>query len=50
MKIYLDNAAPTPLDPEVLNVMVPMMQKQFGNPSSIHSYGREVKAALECGA
>ena len=47
MKIYLDNAATTPLDPEVLNVMIPMMQKQFGNPSSIHAYGREVKAALE---
>jgi len=47
MKIYLDNAATTPLDPEVLNVMVPMMQKQFGNPSSIHAYGREVKAAIE---
>ena len=47
MRVYLDNAATTPLDPEVLDVMVPMMQKQFGNPSSIHAYGREVKAALE---
>ena len=47
MKVYLDNAATTPIDPEVIKVMVPMLQNQYGNPSSIHSYGREVKAAVE---
>ena len=47
MKIYLDNAATTPLDPEVLEVMLPVMQKQFGNPSSIHSFGRETRTIIE---
>jgi cysteine desulfurase len=47
MKAYLDNAATTPMDPQVIEVMTNMMKNQFGNPSSIHSYGREVKAALE---
>jgi len=47
MSIYLDNAATTPIDPEVLDAMIPVMQRNFGNPSSIHSYGREVKAAIE---
>ena len=46
-KIYLDNAATTPIDPEVINAMMPVMQNQFGNPSSIHSWGREVKTAIE---
>ncbi len=47
MRVYLDNAATTPLDPEVLNAMLPVMQKGFGNPSSIHSFGREARAAIE---
>lgn len=47
MKVYFDNAATTPLDPEVIKVMLPVMQKQFGNPSSIHSYGREVRSIVE---
>ena len=47
MKIYLVNAATTPMDPEVVNAMIPAMQNQFGNPSSIHSWGREVKTAIE---
>ena len=47
MKVYLDNAATTPLDPEVINAMLPVMQNSFGNPSSIHSWGRETKTALE---
>jgi cysteine desulfurase len=47
MKIYLDNAATTPLDHEVLEAMLPLMREQFGNPSSIHSYGRQVRAAIE---
>lgn len=46
-RIYLDNAATTPLDPEVLAAMLPYMQAQFGNPSSIYSYGRETRMAIE---
>ena len=47
MKVYLDNAATTPLDQEVIDVMTPMMQNQFGNPSSIHFYGREARSIIE---
>ncbi|MBK6445485.1 MAG: cysteine desulfurase [Bacteroidetes bacterium] len=47
MRVYLDNAATTPLDPEVLEAMLPVLKQGFGNPSSIHAYGREVKAAIE---
>ncbi|MEX1240944.1 MAG: cysteine desulfurase family protein [Cyclobacteriaceae bacterium] len=47
MNIYLDNAATTPLDPEVLEAMRPFMLEHFGNPSSIHAHGRKVKAAIE---
>lgn len=47
MKVYLDNAATTPLDKEVLNEMLPYMTDFFGNPSSIHSYGRKTRAAIE---
>ena len=47
MKIYLDNAATTPMDPEVVDAMIPVMKNHFGNPSSIHSWGREVKTAIE---
>src|SRR5438093_110417 len=47
MKVYFDNAATTPLDKEVLAAMLPIMEKTFGNPSSIHSYGREARAAIE---
>ena len=45
--IYLDNAATTQLDPEVLEAMLPLMTEQFGNPSSIHSHGRKVRTAIE---
>ncbi|NIJ51385.1 cysteine desulfurase family protein [Dyadobacter arcticus] len=47
MKVYLDNAATTQLDPEVLEVMLPLMTEQFGNPSSIHSFGRAVRSSIE---
>lgn len=47
MSIYLDNAATTPLDPEVFEVMRPFMLEDFGNPSSTHAHGRKVKAAIE---
>ena len=46
-RIYFDNAATTPLDPEVLEAMLPYMTSQFGNPSSIYSYGRESRLAIE---
>jgi cysteine desulfurase len=47
MKVYLDNAATTPLDKEVIDAMLPVMQEHFGNPSSIHAWGRQTRAALE---
>ena len=47
MQVYLDNAATTPLDKEVFEVMTPYMLEYFGNPSSIHSHGRQVRAAIE---
>lgn len=47
MKVYFDNAATTPLDKEVLNEMLPYMTEHFGNPSSIHSFGRKTRAAIE---
>ena len=47
MKVYFDNAATTPVIPEVVEAMLPVLQHQFGNPSSIHSYGRETRAGIE---
>ncbi|MDN5246973.1 MAG: cysteine desulfurase family protein [Candidatus Cardinium sp.] len=47
MNIYLDNAATTQLDPEVLAAMMPYMTHLCGNPSSVHRYGCHAKAALE---
>lgn len=47
MKIYLDNAATTAIDPEVLDAMLPFLKDQYGNPSSTHSHGREVRSAIE---
>lgn len=46
-RIYFDNAATTSLDKEVLEAMLPYMTEKFGNPSSIYSYGRETKLAIE---
>jgi cysteine desulfurase len=46
-RYYFDNAATTPLDPKVLEVMLPFLENNFGNPSSIHSHGREVRSAIE---
>ena len=47
MRVYLDNAATTPLDPEVFEAMKPFLLDDFGNPSSTHSHGRKVRAAVE---
>lgn len=46
-RIYFDNAATTPLDPIVLQEMMPFFTEHFGNPSSIYSYGRETRIAIE---
>ncbi len=46
-RIYLDNAATTALDPLVLEAMMPFFTEKFGNPSSIYSYGRETRMAIE---
>lgn len=47
MKVYFDNAATTPMHPEVVKVMADMMMNNYGNPSSIHAQGREVKTMVE---
>lgn len=46
-RVYLDNAATTPMAPEVLDAMLPYMKEEFGNPSSSHYYGRKTKAGIE---
>jgi cysteine desulfurase len=46
-RIYFDNAATTPIDPEVVKTMLPYLTEHFGNPSSIYSYGRESRMAIE---
>jgi len=45
--IYFDNAATTPMDERVLEVMLPYYKNNFGNPSSVHSHGRNAREALE---
>lgn len=47
MKAYLDNAATTPLDPEVLEAMLPVLKDVYGNPSSIHANGRQARSLVE---
>jgi cysteine desulfurase len=46
-RIYLDNNATTPLCPQVVRAMLPYLKTYFGNASSIHSFGREAKTAIE---
>lgn len=45
--VYLDYSATTPLLPEVLEAMLPFLKEKFGNPSSIHKFGQETRAAIE---
>ncbi len=47
MKVYFDNAATTPISPEVIQAMLPYLENFHGNPSSIHAAGRKVRAAIE---
>ncbi|MEJ6589207.1 MAG: cysteine desulfurase family protein [Crocinitomicaceae bacterium] len=47
MKVYLDNAATTPLAPEVFAAIAPVLKNDFGNPSSTHFFGRSTKALIE---
>jgi cysteine desulfurase len=46
-RIYLDYAATTPADPDVVKAMLPYFTESFGNPSSLYSYGQESKGALD---
>lgn len=45
--VYLDYAATTPLSPQVLDEMLPFLKEKFGNPSSVHKFGQETRAAIE---
>jgi cysteine desulfurase len=47
MKVYLDNAATTPIAKEVVEAMMPYLTEHFGNPSSSHAFGRKTKTAIE---
>lgn len=47
MKVYLDNAATTKMDEAVINAMMPILTEEFGNPSSIHAYGRRTRSFIE---
>ena len=47
MHVYLDNAATTPLDSQVLEAMMPYLTQHYGNPSSIHAHGRATRSAIE---
>ncbi|MGB3943993.1 MAG: cysteine desulfurase NifS [Methanothrix sp.] len=46
-RIYMDHAATTPLAPEVLEAMIPYFSERYGNPSSLHSFGREAREAVD---
>lgn len=46
-KVYLDNAATTALSPRVLEAMLPYFTQYYGNPSSVHAFGREAKQGLD---
>ena len=48
MNIYLDNAATTKIDSEVVNVMTDCLKNRYGNPSSIHAFGRKSRSLIEC--
>ncbi len=47
MRIYLDHNATTPLDPRVLDAMLPFLRDDYGNPSSLHWFGQRARGAVE---
>ena len=48
-KVYMDHSATTPVDPQVAQLALEYMTHKFGNPSSIHSFGRETHKAVDEG-
>src|SRR5215472_8207372 len=46
-RVYLDNSATTPIDPRVLDAMLPYLSEDFGNASSIHHFGQRARAAVD---
>lgn len=46
-RVYVDNSATTPVHPQVLEEMLPFFNEKFGNPSSVHSFGRQAKKAMD---
>ncbi|MGH9880850.1 MAG: cysteine desulfurase family protein [Pyrinomonadaceae bacterium] len=46
-QVYLDHSATTPVDPRVVDAMIPFLAGKFGNPSSVHRYGQEARAAVD---
>jgi cysteine desulfurase len=46
-RVYLDHSATTPVDPRVVEAMLPYLTEKFGNPSSVHFYGQEARAAVD---
>src|ERR671938_575865 len=46
-RVYLDNSATTPVDPRVVEAMLPYLSEKFGNASSVHFYGQEARSALD---
>jgi cysteine desulfurase len=46
-RVYLDNSATTPVDPRVVEAMLPYLTEKFGNASSVHFYGQEARGALD---
>src|SRR2546425_11078395 len=46
-KVYLDHSATTPVDPRVVQAMMPYLTERFGNASSVHGFGQEARAAVD---
>src|ERR671920_669328 len=46
-RVYLDNSATTPVDPRVVEAMLPYLTEKFGNASSVHFYGQEARSAID---
>ncbi len=46
-RVYLDNSATTPIDPDVVEAMLPFLTEKYGNPSSIHFFGQEARSAVD---